>query len=482
VKTSKPLKNLFSIIFGRSSELILTFFAITFLIRYLGAENYGVFSAIVATIAILSKFIDLGFSQIIFREFSANSSKKYVINSAISIRLLLLILLVISYNIFAYFTKINSQEVIISNILFVNIVVSAKLRNIRDLFEIPFKSSLRMDIVMIATFIDALTLLLLVLLASYFKFTLLQISILYVAANIPGFSILLYFLRKWKPFKFKVMFNNLKWLLSESMPLFGAGILAVLFMQLDVVLLKHFISSQQAGLYSAAIRVGVPLSIIPLSIVTTIFPIVTKSKDEDLEKSKQIVEFSFKMLLLLLFYSALFISFKAEAVLKLLYGAKFLSASTSLILLFWSFTFYYLGVLLQNLNTIIGKQKYNFYYSVLLVAVFLVMLFITLLNLGAVGAGLSRLTSAFVGFLFLYSILLKSELSVNFFRPKQILFFIVVAIIGYFLRGTNLIIFTLLFTFLLVVLTLLSKYFSKEDYNLLYKLLKEPKWLERFVK
>jgi O-antigen/teichoic acid export membrane protein len=482
VKTSKPLKNLFSIIFGRSSELILTFFAITFLIRYLGAEKYGLFSAIVATIAILSKFIDLGFSQIIFREFSADSSKKDVINSAISIRFLLLILLVVIYNLFAYLTKINSQEVIISNILFLNIVVSAKLRNIRDLLEIPFKSSLRMDIVMIATFIDALTLLLFVLFVSYFKLSLVQISIFYVAANIPGFSILVYFLHKWKPFKIKIMFKNLKWLLLESMPLFGAGILAVLFMQLDVVLLKHFISSEQAGLYSAAIRVGVPLSIIPLSIVTTIFPIITKSKNEDLGKSKQIVEFAFKMLLILLLYSALFITFKAEAVLKLLYGAKFLSASTSLILLFWSFTFYYLGVLLQNLNTIIGKQKYNFYYSALLVATFLIMLFITLLNLGAVGAGLSRLISAFIGFLFLYFILNKSELSVNFFRAKQIFFFIVIAATGYLLRGANLIIFTLLFTLLLMVVTVLSKYFSKEDYFLLYKLLKEPKWLERFVK
>ncbi len=482
MKTSKPLKNLFSIIFGRSSELILTFFAITFLIRYLGAENYGLFSAIVASIAILSKFIDLGFSQIIFREFSANSSRKDVINSAISIRLLLLILLVIGYNVFAYLTKINSQEVIISNILFVNIVVSAKLRNIRDLLEIPFKSSLRMDIVMVATFIDALTLLLLVLFASYLNFTLLQISILYVAANIPGFLILVYFLYKWNPFKFKVMFKNLKWLISESMPLFGAGILAVLFMQLDVVLLKHFISSEQAGLYSAAIRVGVPLSIIPLSIVTTIFPIITKSKDEDIEKTKQIVEFSFKMLLILLLYSALFITFKAEEILKLLYGSKFLSASTSLILLFWSFVFYYLGVLLQNLNTIIGKQKYNFYYSVILVVTFLIMLFVTLLSLGSVGAGLSRLISAFIGFLFLYFILVKSKLSVKIFSPKFILFFILIAVIGFLLRETNLIIFTLLFTLLLFVVTLFSKYFSKEDFNLLYKLLKEPRWLERFIK
>jgi len=482
VETSKPLKNVTSIILGRTSELILSFLAITYLIRYLGAEKYGVFSAIVASIAIFSKFIDLGFSQIIFRELSSDTGKKEIINSALSIRLLLFLMLVILYNLAAKFTHINTSEIIISNILLINILISAKLRNIRDLLEIPFKTVLRMDIVMIATFVDALTLLIFIFVAGALKFNLIEISVIYVAANLPGFSFLLFYLKKWKPFKFKFSFVNLKWLIKESMPLFGAGILSVIFLQLDVVLLREFISAKQAGFYSAAIRVGVPLSIIPLSIITTIFPIVSKNKDYNKVETKKIVESSFKILFLLLFFSAVFVSFKGAEILKLLYGAKFIPANTSLILLFWAFTFYYSSILFQNLNTILKIQKFNFYYFLVLLGIFLFVLFFTLVRMGSEGAALSRLIASAIGFLFLLKVLNKTEFALPKINFKTVAFFLIIFFLAYLLKGFGLILFLIIFSVTVIVFSFVLKFFNNDDLILFYRLLKKPKWMKKIIK
>ncbi len=482
MKPSKPLKNVASIVFGRSSELILTFFAITILIRYLGVKNYGIFSSVVATVAILSKFIDLGFSQIIFREFSSEKGQKEIINSAISIRLLLFVFLVLLYNSVAFVIHINSREVLISNILFLNIIISAKLRNVRDLLEIPFKSILRMDIVMIAANLDALFLLLFVLIAGFLKSDIIAVSIFYVGANLPGFFILLYFLKKWKTFKFVFTFENIHWLVRESLPLFGAGILSVLFMQLDVVLLKNLISPEQAGFYSAAIRIAIPLSIVPLSIVTTIFPIISANKDKDNLRSRKVVEFSFKVLFLLLFSFSLIVTFKSSEILKLVYGTKFIGAQTSLILLFWAFTFFYSGILFQNLNTILSIQKYNFYYYVILVGVLIFSLFLTLIKLGATGAGLSRVISSLIGFAFLYFILKKSELGFSFFKIKSVLFLLFLMVTAFGLSYLNLFLFAGLFAIVVILSSFLLRFFDTEDVGLLNLLLKEPKWLNRFLK
>ncbi len=483
MKASNPLKNLFSIVFGRTSELILTFFAITVLIRYLGSSQYGVFSSVVALLGILSKFIDLGFSQIIFREFSSNSKMREVINSAITIRLLLFFTLMLFYNIFVFFIQIvEPEEIIITNILFFNIIISAKFRNIRDLLEIPFKSKLRMDIVMFATFLDSLLLLIFILVGSSYNYSLVEITILYTLANLPGFLILIFLLNKSEVFNFEFGFKNIKWLMKESLPLWGAGILTVIFLQLDIVLLKLFISSKDAGLYSAALRIGVPLSIIPLSIVTTIFPIVVKKRNENPKLSQHIVDFSFKILLFLLLFSSIVVTFKSKEILLLLYGVEFQEASSSLILIFWSFTFYYLSQLSQNLITIIGKQKNNFYYSIILITSFLILLFFTLRSLGPTGAGLSRLISSIIGFLFLYFVLTKTEFKSDLFNFKNLVYFISLFVIAYFSNVFGLFYFLLVISISTIFLTYIFKYFNYEDFLLFNQFLKEPKWLKRFQK
>ncbi len=482
MKLSKPLKNLFSIIFGRIGELLLTFIAVTFLIRYLGTSQYGIFTSILAALSIFSKFIDLGFSQIIFREFSAESKNEKVISSAITIRFVLLILLVVGYTIFAFLSNTNSEEIIISNILFLNIVISAKFRNIRDLMEIPFKSKLRMDVVMLATFIDASFLLLFILLGSYLKLGLIGMAVLYTLANLPGFLILLFNLFRKKYFRFKIGFAKLGWLMKESLPLWGTGILTVIFMQFDVVLLKNFVSSTAAGLYSAALRIGVPLSIIPLSIITTVFPIVVERRKTDTVKAQAVVDFSYKVITLLLIYSALIVTFKAGDILTILYGSDFRSSATSLIFIFWALSFFYLNIFSQNLNTIIGKQKKNFYYSVVLVIVLLFFLYFTLIKYGPEGAGISRLVSSILGFVYLSYSLSKAELKFRLGNLKNIIFFVGLAGMAYLSKFLDFYLYIVFFTFFSIGLTYVYRFFDKSDLLLFNQLLKEPKWLQKFIK
>ncbi len=479
---SNPLTNFFSIVFGRTGELIITFFAITLLIRYLGTSQYGVFSSVIALLGIFSKIIDLGFSQILFREYSAKTEKRHIINSAITIRIVLFIVLVLFYNIFAIISSINGEEIIITNILFTNIIISSKFRNIRDLLEIPFKSKLRMDIVMFTTFIDSIFLLLFVILGSYFRFSLIEITIVYTIANLPGFLILIYFLSRTDLIIFKITFNKIHWLFKESIHLWGAGFLTIIFTQFDVVLLKNFRSPEDAGLFSAALRVGVPLSILPLSLITTVFPIIVKNRISNIQISQKIIVFSYKTLSFLIIFLAIFITFHAKKILILLYGKEFEQADISLVLIFWSFLFFYLNQLTQNLLTIISKQKFNFYYSVVLVFIYIIILLITLIDYGPVGAGLARLISSFTGFVFLTVVILKTELRTEFITLSNILFLISLVVIGYFLNLIGDIWFYIFFPISTFLLLYIYQFYDYQDLNLFIKLLNEPKWLTKFQK
>jgi len=479
---ANPLRNLFSIVFGRTSELILTFFSITILVRYLGATNYGIFASSVAFLSIISKTVDFGFSQIIFREFSANSKYKSVINAALNIRLISIVVLAVLYNIFAYLISMQSEEIVITNILFANIIFSAKLRNIRDLIEIPFKSILKMDIVMFATFIDSLFLLLFIISATLLNFNLIEITICYTVSNLPGFLILIYYSRSFEQFKYKFELNNLKWLFKESFPLWGAGILSIIFLQADVFLLKVFSSPTDAGYYSAALRIGVPLSIFSLSIITTIFPIIIKYRKTDLEQSNFIANFSYKILLLLLFIPSVIVTFKSSDIISLLYGSEFEPASLSLIILYWSFLFYYLGILSQNLITIVNKQKHNFFYSLILVTILLPMLYFTLQVYGPNGTAASRLVASFVGFIYVAFILIKSGFAITFMNIKLLTSLVVIFLSALIIYKLDIFLFIPVLITIIIFQIYILKFFNKKELELFYKILKEPKWLKPLLK
>ncbi len=482
MKQNSPLRNVIAIVFGRAGELILTFFAITLLIRYLGTSQYGIFTSAVATVTIFSKLLDLGFSQIVFREYSSSNDNSVYLHSAISFRVVLLVLFVIFFNLYAYLSELNSEEVIIINILFSNVIFASRFRNIRDLLEIPYKAKLRMDLVMFCTFLDNFLLLLLVVLGNYLNVTLIQLTVFYTIANLPGFFLLLYTLRKKNEYRYKFSLSNLKWLIFESLPLWGTGLLLALFLQLDVVIIKSLVSNEAAGLFSAAIRVGIPLAVVPLSIVTTIFPVLVKKREKDRKETQAIIDFSFKILVLLLAYLSIIVSFKSSEILSLLYGEEFIVAADTLIFVIWSFTFYYINQLSQNLTTVIGKQKQSLYYSAILMFFYLAIIFLSIDKYGILGAGFARLASSVVGFIYFYVFFSKSEFTTNIISYKSMLLFLLLIGGGYFLDALDFFIYIGVFTVYIVFLIVILSYFNTTDKLLLFKFLKEPKYLKNLLR
>ncbi len=405
-----------------------------------------------------------------------------MINSAISFRLILFCALFIGFNGYALIFKIPQEELVVTNIILLNILFSAKYRNIRDLIEIPFKAKVRMDLVMFGTFIDSIFLLILLGLIYSLEPTLTQISLIYTFSNIPGFVFLIYFIAKMRLFDFKFEFLKIRWLIIESLPLFGAGFLTTLYFQFDVVLLNWFISAEEAGLYSGALRIGVPLTILPLSIVTTIFPYITKSIKTDILFTKQIIKLSFKILYAILFLGFVIVLFKPQEIITFILGEEFSEGSNTMILLFASYIFYHSAVLLQNLATILNNQKENFYYSIILVLTSLIILFFTIEQFGNVGAGISRFVSSLLGFIYLYFSIVKSNIAIKLVNSNLLIFSILMLLVGYLLSYTNLVVYLMVTPILGIILLLIVKYFEVKEIQILFKLLKEPKWMKFLIK
>jgi len=479
-QTTKVSSNVSSIFVGRGAEMLITLVSVTLIARNLGVEQYGLFSSIVALTVLLSKFIDIGFAPIVFRETSKTDSTFDMLNTAFTLRTILILVLFVVFNGVSGLTNLSSREILLSNILFLNIIFSSKYMNFRELLEVLFKVNLNMFNVMLFNSIDSIFLLIFVFLMPYVGGGLEYLVIVYVAANIPGFLLLIISLSRKYKYRFSFSFKHGYWLVKESIPLFGTVILTTAFQQLDVLLLRSLDSEYSVGLYSVALRLTVPLSIIPQALITTVFPLIVRGREMGSSGTMPATRLVYKILFLFSFAISFIITFKAKHIISLIFGGEYANAYLPMTILFWSILFTYFNTFTLNLLTVYNKQKYNFFATLLIVVVQVVLVVILTPIYSYTGVAIARVAAGAAGTVFFIFVLRGIGIQFNFFSIRVIKWLIPFLIGVVTLSFIPLYVYLPLALFLTVILTVKLKYFSEEEVNLLLRAINYDSWKSKF--
>lgn len=428
-----------------------------------------------AVVGILSKIIDFGLGPIVFRESSKEVDSHKILNSALSIRLVLFFIVLILFDAVIYFLKFSSTEFILLNVLFLSVIFSTRMANFRELLATPFKVHLKMHYPMTLTILDNLLMLVSVILMPFFNGGIYYFVFAYVFSTIPGFVIQFVFLKKKFGFKPKIVFYKSAWLLKEALPLAGFVLLAIVYQQFDVVLLKTLRDEYSAGIYSAASRLTMPLNIIPGVIVTTVFPFLVKNL-QDRFKIDAINAMVFKVLFIISFALALIFSFKSEVIVQLVFGIKYRSASLPSVMIFWSLVFMFFNFFTLDLLTAHSKQKLNFIYSLVLVVSNTLLNLILIPQYSYTGVGFAKIAAGFLGFVFLTWALLKNNFKLSFVNLKLLSWVVVTTIIIYRLSFLSLVLYLVTSCIVIIVPLIILNYFEKEEWEVILRLLNKEKW------
>jgi len=459
---------------------ILNVIAIVLAARFLGVESFGMFSSLLAIIGILSKFVDFGIEPIVFREFSKEKDNFSLFSSALSLRFLLYAILIVVFNFAAPFLNYSTREILLSNILFTTIILSAKTVCLRELLATPFKVNLKMHYPMTLAVLDNLFLLMLIMFIPFMKDPVFYFVIVYSLSNIPGFILSFFFLKRKFDYKFKLKLDHGLWLLKESMPLFGFVILTTIFMQIDIVILNAYKGPKDVGIYSAGVRLTMPLSIIPGAIVTTVFPILVKRMLD-----KVSLDFLSNLVIKLLYFIAFIIAavftFESNSLVNLIFGSQYLSASLPASILYWSqiflfFTYYTLVVLIAK-----NKQFYNFLYAAIQVVVNLTLNFILIPQYSFLGASLAKLIASFISFVFILFVLNKFGYKPSIGRYKVLLWSILMCLGLYVLSFLPVIPYLLLSPVIILVATIITKLFGGEELIIFFKLVNKEELGKKLI-
>ncbi|MBQ6098534.1 MAG: flippase [Methanobrevibacter sp.] len=308
--------------------------------RYLGPSDYGIFGTAVSFSVLFIALADFGVTAFIVRAISTDIEKEDIyLNNAISLKLFLSIF----YLIVVFLASIIigwDNYVIIFCMLY---AFESLIKSFENVIFSSFQSHEQMKYQAITnTILNVLTLILIIF-VTFTDYGLFGITFAYIFANLTALFYEIITLRKHfiKP-KFSFDINCYKLLIKAGIPFALSGIFYTIYYSIDLVMISHFSTTYNTGLYNSAYKLISVLTLFYSIYTAVIFPVMSKL----FKNEKDILHLSFvksmKYLLLATVPIAIFTFFYGNDIIAI-YGAEYIEAGGVLKVLIWTVCFLFVN-------------------------------------------------------------------------------------------------------------------------------------------
>jgi O-antigen/teichoic acid export membrane protein len=310
--------------------------------RFLGPEQFGIYSYAVAIVAIFGVISKFGLDSILVRELIKRPDKEQrLLGTAFWLRVFGSILAFFIIALFLLFSLEKSSTKIYTLIISGGLIfqsfevidyyfqskVLSKYVTLCRIIQLSFSAVLKLYLIFIKA--DLVWFVLVILIDQItLGFTL---SLAYFSQNKQNF---------YKYFSFKIA----KQFLNDSWPLIFSGFVIMLYMRIDQIMIKSMLNENKMGIYAAAVRLSESYYFIPSVIANSLFPAIMNAKNNNAE----LFSMRLKQLYIILFWLALIIaipvSFFSDWLIQFLYGNEFIGAGDVLSISVWAGIFTFLSV------------------------------------------------------------------------------------------------------------------------------------------
>lgn len=367
--------------------------------RYLGPQQFGLFSYALAFTAIFAGIAKLGLDGIIVRELINHPDKRdaylgtaFWLKVMGSIIVMLLMAAVIPFtnndattNLFIFIIAcglvFQSFEVVE---FYFQSQVLAKLISICKIIQLSLSSVIKIYLV-----ITEAELIWFVLVTT---FDALSLAICYFSA---------YRLQKATVFYTCFNFIIAKRLLKDSWPLIFSSIVVMIYMRIDQIMIKQMLGEYEVGIYSAAIRLSEAFYFIPTIITASLFPAILNAKKISHELYMLRMQRLYTMMVWTAIIIAIPITIFSDWIVFVLYGNDYSTSADILMIHVWSGIFVFLTVSSGKYLTSEGLTRKIFYRNLSGMILNVMLNFKMIPLYGGVGAALATLASWFLaGYLY----------------------------------------------------------------------------------
>lgn len=192
-----------------------------------------------------------------------------------------------------------------------------------------------------------------------------------------------------------------KTLMKDCWPLMLSGIAVMIYMKIDQIMLGQMVGDEAVGIYSAATRISEVWYFIPMIIVASVFPAILEAKKRSEEQYYQRLQHLYDLMVWISVAVALPMTFLSTPIVTLLFGVAYAASGPILAIHIWASVFVFFGVASGQWFLAENRQILSFQRTALGAVVNLVLNFLLIPSYGALGAAAATVISQFsVGVLF----------------------------------------------------------------------------------
>jgi len=383
-------------VIGKSITSLLGIISVGILTRYLGVENYGVYTLVFAYLSFFQSFSDLGLSLIGVREIAKDDGRTRDIMEAVflirMILALLSILLAIGLSFFLYpgggRAELRTGIAIISLGTFFSVIGSAPVTYYQAKLKMIYAT-----LSDVAGRVVALGLLLIVLWQRYSLATLFwTVAISYGVTAVSNMAFARgLFSRLPRP-----GLSLIKNLVRESAPLGLAMVINTIYFRVDSVILSLFRSDSEVGLYNLSYRILEILAVLFGYFTASAFPVISGDLQSDKVRFRLVVQKTFNFILLISVPSVVGIFLLSKPIILILGGPDFSPARASLRILTFATGLIFLNSFPGLLIIAANRQKSALWINFTALAVNVILNLIFIPRYGFIAAAWVTLLSELV--------------------------------------------------------------------------------------
>lgn len=319
--------------------MTIRFFVGVWVVRYLGPEQYGLYSYALSFVGLFTAITTLGLDGIVIRNLSSEEwSEGEVIGTAFGLRIAaaVLTIAVVALTIFS----VNDHWITQIAVL----IVSGRLVfESADVSKLWFKSEIkskypvwvRSGVVMMYS-------------ATQVAFILMGLPVLAFLALIlvqsgleAGGTYMMYQLvseRGMANWTFR--WETARTMMQDAWPLIFAGLSSSVYMKVDQVMLGEMVGESSVGIYATAVKISELWYFIPTAIASSVFPKIVSSKENASGKVyRERMQAFYDIIAVLSYIIILAVMFTADPLIDIVFGEEYKNSATILKVHIWAFLF-----------------------------------------------------------------------------------------------------------------------------------------------
>ncbi len=375
----------------RIIRMLVGFFVSVYVVRYLGPDDFGLFSYALSFVGLFATLSTLGLDSIVVRELVKTPDRRdELLGSVFNLRIWGGVVSIILLAATIFLSGENSITTILILIISATNIFQC-LNVVEYYFQAKVESKFNVYVQSVSMIIAAALKVILILTNS----PLIYFAIVHASESLflsVGYF-LVYKKNNLRITQWYFRKDTAKILLKDAWPLILSGIVISVYARIDQVMIKNMLDTKEVGIYAAAVKLAEAWYFVPIILSSSLFPAILNAKQISEKLYMSRLQKLYDLLAYLAIGFSLFITFFAALIINILYGEKYSGSETVLTIYVWAGVSVALGIASSQFLVSENLTKISFYRTLAGMVLNIGINFYLIPKMGITGAAIATLVS-----------------------------------------------------------------------------------------